>query len=322
MARADREKPDATNYGLQNKDMAYAAINALKEEGYSYQSVASMSDRFNQFAAHMKGEYGIKDMRSVERSHVLEYAQHIQGRVNAGELSVSTAHNYISAVNKVLEIARGDRELHVGAVRDAGLDRRDNICKESKSSTPEQHQNAVNSVSGRLGVMIELQRSLGLRFEESAKIDAKQAVKEALNKQQVTIVKGTKGGRSRTVPITKIEQVEKLKAAAGYQQNNQSLIPAHQSYAQFRKECYKQVEQNHKFHSGRHAYAQQRYETLTGAQSPVVAGVAHGREHQGYLAAKLNITAAEAVRLDKAARLIIAKELGHSRTSVTNNYLG
>lgn len=42
--------------------------------------------------------------------------------------------------------------------------------------------------------MIELQRGLGLRFEESAKIDARSALARAERTGQIRVEHGTKGG--------------------------------------------------------------------------------------------------------------------------------
>ena len=75
-------------------------------------------------------------------------------------------------------------------------------------------------------------------------------------------------------------------------------------------------------HGVRHAYAQARYETLTGALAPVAAGVAHGAEHHRFLADRLGIEVAAARVLDLQARERVAAELGHGRIDVTNSYLG
>jgi integrase len=57
-------------------------------------------------------------------------------------------------------------------------------------------------------------------------------------------------------------------------------------------------------HGLRHGYANDRYQQLTGEASPVRGGQMPDRD------------------TDRAARLEVAEELGHSRESVTTHYLG
>jgi hypothetical protein len=56
-------------------------------------------------------------------------------------------------------------------------------------------------------------------------------------------------------------------------------------------------------HGLRHQHANDRYEELAGETSPVRGGTGNGEA-------------------DRAARLAVAAELGHSRRAVTNCYLG
>ena len=75
------------------------------------------------------------------------------------------------------------------------------------------------------------------------------------------------------------------------------------------------------FHCERHAFAQGRYEALTGAPAPVVEG--WGREERfERLADALGVSTDEAKAIDQDARQQVAQELGHGRTEVTNAYLG
>ena len=60
----------------------------------------------------------------------------------------------------------------------------------------------------------------------------------------------------------------------------------------------------------RHAYAQARYEELTGWKCPATGGPDR------------KILTQEQRELDREARLIISRELGHEREQVTVAYLG
>jgi len=63
-------------------------------------------------------------------------------------------------------------------------------------------------------------------------------------------------------------------------------------------------------HGLRHAYAQRRYEELTGWRSPVAGGPSSRSLTQ------------EQKEQDREVRLIISRELGHEREQVTAVYLG
>jgi hypothetical protein len=173
-------------------------------------------------------------------------------------------------------------------------------------------------------VLLDLQRALGLRFQESAKLDARAAYAEALETGLVTIVLGTKGGRERVIPATEAAMVA-LEKATMLQAKDRSMIPTEMSYASFQSLSYRQLRaaigKGTGFHAQRHGYAQERYQTILGAPPPVVAGWRRS-ERMEQLAKYLGISLSEAKAKDEAARLQIAFELGHGRVEVTNEYLG
>ena len=65
-----------------------------------------------------------------------------------------------------------------------------------------------------------------------------------------------------------------------------------------------------KMHGLRHAYAQQRYEELTGWKSPAAGGPIS------------KALSAEQREKDYQVRLVISREMGHEREQVTAVYLG
>ena len=134
---------------------------------------------------------------------------------------------------------------------------------------------------------------------------------------------GTKGGRYREFNINNQEQIRALERAAEIQGEHRSMIPNELSWKQYQNQCNREIQKSGiKFHGERHHYANQRYEELTGAESPVRAKLAHGKAHLTHLAQQRNITLTEAKQIDQSARLQIAQELGHGRIGITNNYLG
>ncbi len=99
----------------------------------------------------------------------------------------------------------------------------------------------------------------------------------------------------------------------------QSLIPTERTYKQHLSHY--QVQTKHmglsKCHGLRHAYAQRRYHELTRQLDPQNIGwlcpIAGGRSSQS-----LN---ANERAIDRQAREIISRELGHSRLAITRIYL-
>ncbi|MBY7813864.1 integrase domain-containing protein [Vibrio fluvialis] len=320
--RSERANPDARNFGLQSRDMSKAGLNALKEGMKSFQSIATIYERWRVFSTWIKSEQGIKDMRDIKKAHLVAYAAHLNDRYERGEIAPSTTQNYLSAVNRVMEIARGDRQVRVDPVAEGGLPKRSGIASDDRSVSEVAHSVAVGVASERLGALLELQRNFGLRFEESAKLDAVKALREAEKNGSVSVKDGTKGGRARTVPITNAAQVSALQRATSVQ-DGRSMIPVDQSYREFRQEAYREIGRHPvNFHGERHHYAQTRYRELLGAECPVKAGTKHGHAHHEYLARELGISVEQARTLDKEIRTEVARELGHGRIDVTNSYLG
>ena len=147
-----------------------------------------------------------------------------------------------------------------------------------------------------------------LRREESIKFQPHYA-----DRGNCLVLKGslTKGGRPRTIPITRPEQRAVLDAARRLAGTG-SLIPAQKTYIQQRQtydgQC-KAAGLSH-MHGLRHHYAQARYEALTGWKAPAAGGPP---------ARVLDPAQREA---DTSARQTISRELGHERTQITTVYLG
>ncbi|MBY2985671.1 phage integrase N-terminal domain-containing protein [Rhizobium leguminosarum] len=156
---------------------------------------------------------------------------------------------------------------------------------------------------------ILLQVAFGLRREEAIKFRPQVAMRA----DHITLQGSwTKGGRPRTVPITSLDQRHALQHVATLVTGQGSLIPAELTYVEqlkrYEYETYKAGLRN--THSFRHAYAQRRYQSLTGLPCPLAGGKAWkemtGKEREA----------------DRAARRQISAELGHGRLKITDTYLG
>ena len=155
---------------------------------------------------------------------------------------------------------------------------------------------------------LELQQAFGLRREESIKFIPSYADQG----DHLTLKPSwTKGGKARVIPIRTREQRDVLDRAHQLAGKG-SLIPSSRNYVQQLR-----IYEGHtiraglsKMHGLRHAYAQQRYEELTGRKSPAAGGP---------ISKALNTEQRER---DHQVRLVISRELGHERRQVVSVYLG
>ncbi len=155
---------------------------------------------------------------------------------------------------------------------------------------------------------LELQQAFGLRREEAIKF----VPSYADQRDHLSLKPSwTKGGKARVIPI-RTESQRAVLDRAHKLVGKGSLIPSSRNYVQ----QLRIYEGNtvraglSKMHGLRHAYAQRRYEELTGWKSPSVGGPipkALNREQRDR---------------DREVRLIVSRELGHERRQVVSVYLG
>ena len=254
--------------------------------------------------ANQLHEIGFRSMNS----HSLK-PKHVEGLVRhwlEREVAVGTIKNRMAAVrwwarkvNRQNVVARSNDHY--------GIPNRQFVTNISKAkSVLEADLAKVRDQHVRMS--LELQQAFGLRREESIKFMpsyADQGDHLALKRSW------TKGGKARTLPIRTPEQREVLDRAHNLAGKG-SLIPSHRNYVQQLR-----IYEGHtlraglsKMHGLRHAYAQRRYEELTGWKAPTAGG-----------RATKSLTLDQRA-LDKKARAVISQELGHNRSAVTGVYLG
>lgn len=314
------------NYGLGSRVMEDAgaiALRAMAMRGdYSFSSAATTAARWELACAEFR-ENGIRKMENITRADVINYGEKLADKVENGELSAATAQNRISAVNMVMEFARKDKEVWASPTKDCGIEKRNGIATESRAISGERHADAIDRLSPRAAALLDLQRELGLRHKESMLININSAIAQYNKTGNIKIIDGTKGGRARIIPIEKQSQKDALTRASTIQGNEKAMIPAGMNYIQASREIYREMSDvNIRQHGERHHYAQARYEEIMGVKCPVATGIKHGNAHHKYIATQLKITIRDAKTKDQITRLRIAHELGHSRTGITNSYLG
>jgi integrase len=221
-------------------------------------------------------------------------------------LSIGTLKNRMAAirwwaqkVDKQNVVARSNEHY--------GIPDRRFITNESKAKTVTRAQfDKVRDVHVRMS--LELQQAFGLRREEAIKFQPSFADR---GDHLVLRSSWTKGGRERTIPIRTEAQRDVLNRArrlAGFG----SLIPNHRNYVQqlrvYEGNTLRAGLSN--MHGLRHAYAQNRYEELTGRKAPAAGGP------------KAKTLTPEQRETDRQARLTISRKLGHEREQITAAYLG
>ncbi len=275
------------------------------------------------FLGLMRVSFGIKNLNHLEITHVRHYFQYLAGQVQRQVLRTPSARNVMSFINTTLcHMTRG-RHLHV-MPSDYLVSKKTKRAKRSNSAAVSEYVKTHLSNLGARGLrllsIIGLQRQLGLRFEESLKLDCRRAMAEAENTGVISVWRGTKGGQRRTLKATP-DMMHALQQALPHQGSHDTLIPVTLREATFRKQCYAMTRDTGlDFHAHRHDWANDCYEREAGFVSP--------RNYRGTqpflqaLAQAKGLSTKSARALDRAARLEVSRQLGHHRGYITNVYLG
>ncbi len=155
---------------------------------------------------------------------------------------------------------------------------------------------------------LELQQAFGLRREEAIKFQPSFADR---GDHIALKASWTKGGKPREIPV-RTEAQRLVLSRAQQLAGNGSLIPSSRNYRQ-QLRIYERHTANaglSKMHGLRHAYAQQRYQELTGWPAPAAGGPT------------VKALTPSQKLIDRKARLTISGELGHERIQVVGIYLG
>jgi integrase len=281
-------------------DVLFASFSRLRELGFRMDSVQSFGGRHvvalvKDWEQRALSPSTLQNNLSILRTFALWL-----GKTGMVEPSV----NYVSSPEKVSRssVASADKSWTA-----AGVDVSDKLAK-------------VARMDARVAVQLELQAAFGLRAREAMQLRPHLADQGAY----LAVNLGTKGGRDRVSPIdsdAKRAALAAAKALAGDPAQDKaarlaSTIPADSSLAQWKnhyyyvlRECGISRADGIVGHGLRHGYANDRYAAGAGTQSPVRGGATPSPSSQQR-------------ELDRAVRLELAEELGHSRESVTTHYLG
>jgi len=302
------------NFGY-GRSLEFAARNALidrygdKRFGTRY----TLISKFGNFIAFIRND-GVYDFNDVCPYLVREYAESLYQRVRSSDFSLSYAVDCLSAVNCVMASFRGDDVLWVSPREHLGPRL---FVRQSAPETLDLHVVEAAALhldasgENRLAGVLRLCSNFGLRFREASLLNVKVALREARRSEQITLTKGTKGGRPRTVQTGPVG-VNLLRALYLVAAPDQNLIPAEWTLKKWSNYCYRnwrhyagEIGIDNRFKELRTGFACRLYSSVTGAPAPVLAG---GRVVDR--------------DLDRVARLLIATELGHCREQIASAYVG
>ncbi len=246
--------------------------------------------------------YRAMNARSLKPKHVEALVRWWQGE----GLSIGTIKNRMAALRWWAH--KVDRRHVVARSNDHyGIPERSFVSTESKAQQLDRV--ALERVRDpHVRMSLELQQAFGLRREEAIKFKPSYADR---GDRLVLKETWTKGGKAREIPVRNAAQREVV-ARAHRLAGKGSLIPRERNYRQ-QLRVYERHTANaglSKLHGLRHAYAQLRYEELTGWKSPAAGGPSG------------SVLSATERKLDRQARLAISEELGHEREAITAVYLG
>lgn len=277
-------------------DVLYAGFKLLREKGYKLDSVQSFRGKHMEVLAKAWEEKGLSP--------------------STLQNNISTFRVFAGWIGKEGMVERSDRYVSVGAASRSSVNTVDKSW-EAKGVDVEAKIAEVSAKDARVGLQIALQAAFGLRAREAMQLRPHVAYVPYSGSEghvggYLLVNVGTKGGRDRVVPVDTPEKaalIERAKAFAASRLASTSdpaltLAQAKNRYYHVLRSCGISRAEGFTGHGLRHAYASDRYKALSGADSPVRGGQPSSRDD------------------DRAARLEVAEELGHSRESVTTHYLG
>ena len=286
------------------RDLNYGLKRLVFESKEGSHSTRAARHAILQQSANALHDLGFRKLKpeGLKPKHVEALVTHWQ----ANELSAGTIKNRMShlrwwagAIGKPAIIARDNDHYQV--------ERRVYVTGEDKArQLDEERLGKVTDHHTRMS--LKMQRAFGLRREESIKFNPSYADK---GDKIVLKASWTKGGRAREIPIRSEAQRTLLDEVRSFVGRG-ALIPSNKNYYQqmrtYERNTLKAgLDKNHGL---RHAYAQERYEELTGWKCPAAGGPS-----------RKSLTS-EQREIDERVRKVISEELGHSRISIVSVYCG
>ncbi|EJM86838.1 integrase domain-containing protein [Pseudomonas sp. GM60] len=318
-------KRDGRNFGY-GRQLSYAGPQALKDMfgGGHYGTVKAHSDRWLAFVRWCRSEDGpgFNDARQIDRQTLLDYAGHLRHQVEQGAISIATAQNRLSSVNRTMAALRGDQYVKVPSPSKTLGMRRNSVRRSVPQGQDREHVKRVVEAlcvhqQSRAAAIALLARATGMRLRETILADLPRLKVEAKEFGKINIQDGTKGGRSGASAPRWITANDHIRDALRFAEQvspdgSRDLLAPNESYLDFQREIVRparDILHTHNlkgFHELRAAYACERYEQITQHPAPINGGRCYQLDRH----------------LDRVARAQISYELGHARIDVVSAYIG
>lgn len=315
---------DGRNFGY-GRQLSYAGPQALKDmfSGGHYGTVKAHSDRWQAFVRWCRSDDGpgLKDARQIDRQILSDYAAHLRHLVERGDLSIATAQNRLSSVNRTMAALRGDQYVKVPRPSKTLEMQRTTIRMTVPQGQDREHVmrivDALREQYPRAAAILQLARATGMRLREAILADFSRLKREAEQLGKINIQDGTKGGRSGASAPRWICMNNDIHEALRYAgqvspTDSRNLLAPNESYLDFEQRVVRPARETlhaHSlkgFHELRAAFACERYEQITQHLAPINGG-------------KCSLLGSY---LDREARTQISYELGHGRIDVVSAYIG
>lgn len=288
------------------------SINELVKQthGHSYASQADMRHMLFRCVKDLH-ELGFKisHIKGLSPKHINALVAHWKQQ----KKNPATIKNYMSKLRKTGNLL-GNPKLVKPDNSAYQIDKRSYVSVHNKAI---HHIDFTKCNDPHIRLSLEGQALFGFRREESMKF----TLSEAHFGDSLKIMPSwTKGGIGRTLTITSIAQRQWLDKVAKLIEPGESLIPRDRTYKQHLSHYQAQTKQMgvSKLHGLRHAYAQRRYRELTQLfdknKQGLICSIEGGKKFQ-----EMNDVEKA---MDRRARQIISRELGHSRITITSIYCG
>lgn len=305
---------ERTEFHMNNNlfELGAAAVKrAAQRSGGRYAWCAASITRWRKFCNFCEN-VDVKSIADIDYGIVALYAESISS------CSISTRHNYISVINVVMRMLKS-HWVPVSPRRLAGEKRsivNSNSVLVDRALVDKITSQLTEANHPLLAGVVNLAFHFGLRRREAALLELKNALHEVEQFGWIDIVRGTKGGRGRSVqrrvPVDE-HQLAILKEMCDSLGERRCLVPEGQTYKKFSdyisNELLPVLKANgvSRLHDLRAAYACNRYQKISGYVAP------RNQSDQLLLASS---------SADTHAREIITGELGHGRIEIVSSYVG
>lgn len=304
-----------------------AAHHAIRTHGRSGKTRANHYKEVGYFVKALRHlQYGVSKWKNVSKKHVGEVVEYWKEHKR---LSAATIKEYLTGVRIA---AKHYKNMAVAGSTNAefGIENQVYVTNKDKSLAEDHYSRVLENLKSgtldqqRIAAQLELQRTLGMRLEESAKFDPNRDVRF---NGQVDIADGTKGGKPRFISTVSPEARAAIEYARSRVSPKGNTMNPEKSEKQWRNYVYNQLrklgitrkESGASCHGNRHAYAQTRYTEMTGFPPPCCFPSKEAfRENAEKTAGN------DWVKLDQDARQVLLGEMGHGprRGQTVSVYLG